>query len=196
MLRPGLWIGLVWSLLIAAPTLVLADEAHGDGVPGLVPEPDLVVWSLIVFGLFVFILGKFAWGPLRTALDQRETGIRKDLADAESNRLKSEALLREYEAKLAKAQEEVKEVLAEARRDAEYARQTLLADAQKEAEATRQRALADIDRARNVAMAELFDFVSKNVVDATEKVLQRGLKGEDEERLVGEALAELNLRRN
>lgn len=171
------------------------DEVHETGLP-MNFKGDLALWSLVTFLLFVTILGKFAWGPLAGALDQREAAIRKDIADAESNRLKSESLLREYGVKLAQAQDEVKALIAEARRDAETTKQDILASAQREAEATRIRSLTDIERARDVALSELFDFVSKNVVQATEQVLQRSLTGDDQERLVREALSQMDVRRN
>jgi F-type H+-transporting ATPase subunit b len=170
-------------------------EHHEEGLPANW-QRDLALWSLVTFLLFFFILSKFAWGPLKTALDQREACIRKEIADAEAANAKAAVLLREHEAKLMAVQEEVKAILAEARRDAEHTKQDIVATAQREAEATRQRAVEDINRAKNVAIAELFDFVSNNVVQATEQVLQRSLTGDDQERLVTQALAEMNLRRN
>jgi len=171
------------------------EEHHETGLP-MNFKGDLALWSLVTFLLFVTVLSKFAWGPLAGALDQREAAIRKDIADAETSRLKSESLLREYEVKLAQAQDEVKALIAEARRDAEQTKQDIVASAQREAEAVRNRSLADISRARDVALNELFDFVSKNVVQATEQVLQRSLSGDDQERLVREALAQMDVRRN
>uniref|UniRef100_A0A7C2JYE1 ATP synthase subunit b n=1 Tax=Schlesneria paludicola TaxID=360056 RepID=A0A7C2JYE1_9PLAN len=172
---------------------------HGHGEKPSLPvdfKSDLALWSLVTFVVFFFVLSKIAWGPLQDGLGKREAAIRKEIADAQAANAKAAALLREHEAKLAAVQEEVKGILAEARRDAEHTKQDIVATAQREAEATRQRAVEDIDRAKNVAIAELFDFVSTNVVQATEQVLQRSLSGEDQERLVTQALSEMNLRRN
>lgn len=170
-------------------------EAHETGLP-MNFKADLALWSLVTFLLFVFVLGKFAWAPLATALDQREAGIRKDIADAETNRVKTESLLREYQGKLTQAQDEVKAILAEARHDAEHTKQDIVATAQREAEATRQRSITEIERARDAALGEIFDFVAKNVVQATEQVLQRNLTGDDHERLVRDALSQMDVRKN
>ncbi len=170
-------------------------EAHEKGLP-MNFKADLALWSLVTFLLFVMVLGKFAWAPLATALDQREAGIRKDIADAEANRLKTESLLREYQGRLAQAQDEVKAIIAEARRDAEHTKQDIVATAQREAEATRQRSITEIERARDAALGEIFDFVAKNVVQATEQVLQRHLTGDDHERLVRDALSQMDVRKN
>lgn len=170
-------------------------EEHETGVP-MNFKGDLALWSLVTFLLFVVVLGKFAWGPLLTALNQREAGIQQQINEAEANRVKSETLLKQYQTQLAQAQEEVKALIAEARRDAETTKNDIMATAQREADNTRQRAVNDIERARDVALGELFDFVSKNVVQATEQVLQRSLTGEDHDRLVRDALAQVDVRKN
>ena len=174
-----------------------APAAHQDeGVPGLIPRADLAFWSLVTFTLMMLVLGKFVWPVLNDGLIERERKIRQDIADAQAGRHKSEVMVREHEARLAKVQDEVREILAEARRDAEHAKLEIVTAAQKEAEATKQRAIAEIGRSKDQALAELFDFVSKNVLDATEHVIGRSLTGTDHERLVRESLAQLNVRRN
>jgi F-type H+-transporting ATPase subunit b len=157
---------------------------------------DLALFSLITFAVYVLVLRLGAWGPLQGGLNERERGIRQNIADAETSRLKSESLLKEHEIKLAKVQEEVREILAEARRDAEHTKQEIIATAQKEADATKHRAIAEIERSKDLALTELFDFVSTNVVNATEHMIGKSLSGADHERLVKEALAQVNVRRN
>lgn len=190
------WLGGSTAYAAAEPH----DDAahHGDEKPSFPAEPnvDLALWSAITFLVFLFVLKKLAWGPLIDGMNAREGKIRQDIADAEGNRHKSEALLKDYESKLAKSQDEVREIIAEARRDAERAKQDILATAEKESASLRQRAVADIDRARDEALTELFDFVSKNVIQATEQVVGRSLAGPDQDRLVKEALASLDLRKN
>jgi F0F1-type ATP synthase membrane subunit b/b' len=56
--------------------------------------------------------------------------------------------------------------------------------------------VAEIERSRDQALAELFEFVSNNVVGATERVIGRSLNQGDHDRLVGQALSEMNIRRN
>lgn len=172
------------------------DAGHDDhgGKPDLPMKwrADLALWSLITFVVFFFVLRAVAWNPLRTALDGREAGIAKNIADAESARVKAEQMLSEHERKLAKVQDEVKEILAEARRDADTARQNVMADAAREAEATRNRALTDIERAKNQALDELFDAMSARVLAASEHVIGRSLGEGDHNRLIDEALAQVS----
>jgi len=193
------------SVFVGSQNLVVANEDGGEdaathkqeGVPGMVPaSKDLPLWSLVTFVLMMLVLGKFVWPTLNQQLLMREQKIRQDMADAEANRTKTETLVREHEAKMAKVQDEVREILAEARRDAEHAKQEIVSAAQREAESTKQRAIAEIGRSKDQALAELFEFVSNNVVGATERVIGRSLSDADHQRLVKEALAELGNRRN
>ncbi|MEK6259555.1 MAG: ATP synthase F0 subunit B [Planctomycetota bacterium] len=203
------WFGIAvvcLSLTAMAPVMASAAAAPHEGdVPAVEHHPtglpmswtrDLALFSLVTFVVYLAVLRVGAWGPLRAGLTERERRIRQDIADAEANRLKSERMLKEHEARLAKVQEEVREILAEARRDAEHAKLEIATIAQKEAEATKQRAIAEIVRSKDQALAELFDFVSNNVLKATEQVIGRSLTGTDHERLVKESLSQLNVRRN
>lgn len=203
-------LALAYCLASGPAVVVAADEhaksdathheadagGHDSGVPGLVPTIDLVAWQVIVFVIFLGVLGKYAWGPLQAGLEKREAKIRQDIADAEAQRLKAEQLLKDYESRLAKTQDEVREILAEARRDADRTKQEIVAIAQQEAESTRRRAIEDIQRSKDHALSELFDFVSSNAMAVAEQVVQRSLKSDDHERLIRESLEQLNIRRN
>ncbi|MDA0809538.1 MAG: F0F1 ATP synthase subunit B [Planctomycetota bacterium] len=156
------------------------------------PQNDLVLWTIVTFVLFLVVLKKVAWGPLIEGLDNRESKYRKLLEDAKADRDKAVSLLADYEQKLKTAQGQVDEIIAEARRDAERTKTDILATAQQDAEATRKRALDDIGRARDQAVAELFEHVRANVVAVTEKVLSRSLTDADDQKLIDDALAEMS----
>lgn len=164
---------------------------HKSGVP-LDWQRDLALWSLIVFIVFATVLWKFAWGPLSKALDDREAKIAGDIADAENARKKAEAMLAEHQRKLEAVQDEVREIIAEARRDAEHTKNEIVETARKEAEAAKTRSVAEIERARDAALKELFDTMSTQVAEATEHVLGRSLSGEDQDRLIQEALSQFS----
>ena len=187
---------------MSSPDLYAADASHPttegvegdhapDGVP-MEPQNDLILWTIVTFVVFLVVLKKVAWGPLIEGLDNRESKYRKLLEDAKADRDKAVALLADYEQKLKAAQTQVDEIIAEARRDAERTKTDIMATAQQEAEATRKRALDDIGRARDQAVAELFDHVRENVVSATEKVLSRSLTNADDQKLIDDALAEMS----
>jgi F-type H+-transporting ATPase subunit b len=166
-----------------------AAEGHGQGVP-LQFKSDLALWSAITFVVFLFVLSRYAWGPLISALDQREGKIRGDISAAESARLKAEQMLAEHAKRMAQVHEEVREALAEARRDAEHLKQEMVGVAQKEAQAAKDRAVQEISRARDSALKDLFDVMANEVAQATEHVLGRSVNSSDQDRLIEEALAQ------
>lgn len=168
-----------------------AHDEHAEGVP-LNLKADLALWSLVTFVVFILVLRKFAWGPLIAGLDSREARLRQDIADAESARIKAEKMLADHTERLAKAQDEVREIIAEARRDAEHTKNDIIAQAQRESEATKQRVIAEIERSRDQALKQLFDHMATQVAQATEQVLGRSLSGADQDRLIEEALSELS----
>lgn len=186
-----------------APHGADAEHAKGGGgheQPGPISatqnDVDLAIWSLITFVVFVAVLKKLAWGPLIEGLDKRESKVLQDIADAESSRIKAEKMLAAHAEKLDKVHEEIRELLAEARRDAEQTRAEIMATAQREAEASRQRAVQEIERARDEALSQLFSHMARCVEEATEQVVGRSLTGADHERLITEALSNVSLRKN
>ncbi|HEY2251254.1 MAG TPA: F0F1 ATP synthase subunit B [Planctomycetaceae bacterium] len=194
--------GRTWS----AEDQAEADKPHGEaaahagghggghiGITGVSDDPgelktDLAIYTFVVFLALLALLYRFAWGPVSEGLERREAGIHDNIAAAEAARIKAEKMLAEHAAKLDKVQDEVHEILAEARRDAEHTKNDIVAAAQKEAEASRQRAVTDIERARDQAMDELFAYMARSVSLATEQVIGRSLTGPDNDRLIEEAL--------
>jgi F-type H+-transporting ATPase subunit b len=166
------------------------NDAHeAKGVP-LDFKRDLAFWSGVTFVIFLFVLARFAWKPLIAALDQREGKIRGDISAAESARLKAEQLLAEHAKRMAQVHDEVREALAEARRDAERLKQEIVGVAQKEAQAAKDRAVHEISRARDGALKDLFDVMGSEVAQATRHVLGRTVNAADQDRFIEEALAQ------
>jgi F-type H+-transporting ATPase subunit b len=165
------------------------EELHEEGVP-IKFKKDLALWSGITFLIFLFLLGRFAWKPLVAALDAREGQIRGDISAAESARLKAEQMLAEHSKRMAQVQDEIREALAQGRRDAESLKQEIVGQAQKEAVAAKDRAVQEISRARDSALKDLFDVMATEVAHATQHVLGRSVNSSDQDRLIDEALAQ------
>jgi F-type H+-transporting ATPase subunit b len=165
------------------------EELREEGVP-IKFKKDLALWSAVTFLIFLFLLGRYAWKPLIAALDAREGQIRGDISAAESARLKAEQMLAEHSKRMAQVQDEIREALAQGRRDAESLKQEIVGQAQKEAVAAKDRAVQEISRARDSALKDLFDVVATEVAHATQHVLGRSVNSSDQERLIEEALTQ------
>ncbi len=171
------------------------DDHHSIGTKGVDMNPaefksDLAIFTFFVFVLLLFILKKFAWGPIVAGLEKREGGIQQQIDDANDAHEKAKALLAKHEYQMDKAQDQVREILAEARRDAEHTREEMIAAAQKETELMKNRAVNDINQARDQALDQLFSHMAKSVAEATEHVLGRTISESDDNKLIDDALAQ------
>lgn len=152
---------------------------------------DLAIWTFVVFLCLLLILGKFAWGPIMEGLEKREQSIATMIEEAKLGQAKAAEQLKQYEAKLAAAGEEARELVAQARRDAESAKDRILAEAQQAADRQRQRAIEDIQVAKNVALQEITATSVNLAVDLAGRIVRQQLNAEDHSQLIREAMNQL-----
>lgn len=214
--QPVLVLGLVTALALVtspaawsqsaphaapAPAADVAPAEGPHGEPGhagaeaqpdiLQPEPSLAIWTLIVFLVLLFVLYRFAWGPLSKALHQREEHMEHVLLDAERARNESERLLGEHRKQMAATADEVRALIEEARRDAQATADEIIRKAQAEAEASRDRAQREIGLARDQALVEIWSKTADLAVSVAGRVLARELNESDHRRLIATATGEL-----
>ena len=149
---------------------------------------SLALWTLVVFGLLLTILWKFAWGPISEALDRREAGILANIAAAKQQNETAAKLLADHQAQLAGTADEVRRILDDARRDADTQKQQILAEAQAAAQSEKQRAVQEIEAAKNGALQELAEKSVDTAVGLAGKIVQRQLSPADHASLISEAL--------
>lgn len=179
--------------LLATAPLLAAEAEHGGGESNLFAG-DLgnAVWTLVIFGLVVFVLGKFAWGPLLKSLQAREEFIRESLEKARLERETAEIRLREYEERLASARAEATAIVEEGRRDADAVKRRIEEDAKREADKAIERAKREIQIATDTATKELYTLSARLATDLAAKVIGRELNPRDHERLIAEAIEGLD----
>jgi F-type H+-transporting ATPase subunit b len=150
-----------------------------------------VAWTLVIFLLAVFVLGKFAWGPLLSTLQDRERFIRESLAAAKKDREEAEARLKEYTTKLEEARTEATGIVNEGRRDAEVVKAKIEQDARDEAGKMIERAKREIDVAKKTAIRELYETSATLATEVAARVIKREVKAADHERLIKDAIEQL-----
>ena len=176
------------SLLIAT-----AAEGEEEGGSFLVsPDIGLMIWTLLVFGVSFWILGKFVFPRIAEALDRRQKAIEDSIDAAERTRQEADQLLAEYRERLAEARGQADEIVARARKTGEAAEGEILADARAKREEMMEQTRRDIEAETRRAIQEIRAEVADLTVIATEKVTRKSLTDEDHKRLVEEALAELD----
>jgi F-type H+-transporting ATPase subunit b len=149
------------------------------------------IWTLVIFLLAVFLLGRFAWGPLLSTLQERERFIRDSLAQAKADREAAEARLAEYTHKLEEARAEATEIVDEGRRDGEVVKAKIEGEARAEATKLIERAKREIDVAKKTAIRELYATSARLATEVAARLIKREVKAADHERLIGEAIDDL-----
>ncbi len=173
-----------------------ADPGHGNATASQ-EDPtefrsDLAIYTLVVFLLLLAILGKFAWPVISEALEERERRIAGHIAAAEGKHEEAKVMLSQYEAKLEAATDEVRQLLEEARRDAEHTKAQIVAEAKAAAEAEHARALRDVEQATDAALKQIAERSASFVVGMTRQIVQEELSDQQQQRIVREALSKLS----
>ena len=179
-----------------ANTLVLAQAEGGGEEEGgsflVSPDLGLMIWTLVVFGLSMFILGRLAFPRIAEALDRRQSAIEESIEASERTRKEADDILAEYRERLAEARGQADEIVARARRTGEAAENEIIAEARAKREEMMEQTRRDIQAETRRAIQEIRAEVADLTVLATEKVTRKALTGEDQRRLVEEALSELD----
>lgn len=160
--------------------------------PLVQPDPGLFFWTIAVFLVLLFLLRKFAWGPLLAALEERQAGIRKSLDDADKAKRELAEVQTKASALIGKARMEADAILSEARADGVRIRQELRDLAQKEAEAITRNAQQQIQLERDRAVAELRQEAVDLSVLIASKLVRRNLTREDNAALIEDALQQVD----
>lgn len=159
----------------------------------LSPNPGLIVWTLITFGLVLLVLKKWAWGPLLSALDQRETRIREALEQADKARAEAQRAAEENEATLARAQAEAQAVIDKAREDAEGIAREVRERAEADAQQLIDQARRTIDQARNQALQELRQQTAELAILAAGQLLEANLDDERNRKIANDFIDRMPL---
>lgn len=148
------------------------------------PNSGLIIWTLITFVLVLLVLKKVAWGPLLSALDQRETSIREAIEQADKARAEAEASAEENKQALAQAQAEAQAAINKAREDAERVAREVHERAEGEAQQLLEQARRTIQRERDQALQDLRQQTAELAILAAGQLLEENLDDERNRKIV------------
>lgn len=161
--------------------------------PLVQPDPGLFIWTILTFLVLLALLAKFAWKPLLQALDSRQDSIRKSLDDAELAKQELERLQRESTKIIQEARIAAEAIIGQSRSDAEKVREDLKVKAKEEAEGILRNAQQQIQLQTRQALQEIRHEVADMAVMIASKVLERNVSKEDNERLIDDALKQIQI---
>jgi F-type H+-transporting ATPase subunit b len=141
------------------------------------------------FLLLFFLLKKFAFGPIFSVLQQRQDTIKNDLDEAESRRNEMVRLQKDYETRLAQIEDEARDKIQSAVKEAQAARDEIIAKANADREAIVRRGEEEMAREREKVMAQMRDQIAEMAVTGASRILKQELNGQNHARLMDEVIA-------
>lgn len=176
--------------LVAVVTLPAAAESSN---PLLEASPGLMIWTLVIFGITLFILKKKVFGPVGQIITKRRDTIAENIDEAERSRDEATALLEDYKARLTEAQREAEQLREQGRKEGERQKADIITQAQAQRERTVADAEAQIEAQARAAAGGVRDDVVMLALLAAEKVSRKSLTEADHRKLIEEAIAEADL---
>ena len=159
--------------------------------PLVQPDPGLFIWTILTFLGLLFALKKLAWGPLLEALETRQNAIRKSLDDAQQAKSELERLNAESARIIQQARVEAEGIVSQGRVDGDRLREEIRSKARTEAD----NIVKNAERQIQLETSRALEQIRREAVDLSvmiaSKIIQRNLSREDNERLIDEALKQV-----
>lgn len=143
--------------------------------PLITPDPGLIIWTIVIFGLLVLILSKFAFKPIVSSLKDRQDSIETALNAANKAKEEMSQLVAKNEELLLEAKEERNIMLLEAKDIATKIVEESREKAKKEYTKLIDNARKDFEAERLSAMMQLKNEAGKLAVDIAEKLVRKEL---------------------
>lgn len=146
------------------------------------PGIGLIFWMVIIFGILIFVLGKFAWKPIMKSLHEREAAIEKSIKAAEIARDEMKKLKFDNEQLLKEAKDERDDILREGRKIKEKIIEDAKLKASEEADRIVENAKERIEYEKLAAMTDLKNQIAEISIEVAEKILKEELSGDRKQR--------------
>ncbi|MEP6495885.1 MAG: F0F1 ATP synthase subunit B [bacterium] len=177
-----------FALLALSPVALLAQEGSR---PFMQPDTGLMFWTLIIFIGLLFVLSKFAFGPLTKAVAARERSLQEAIDAAKADRDAAAKLLQQHQTQIEAARGDAQKLIADGRAVAEKMRTDLLEQTRKEQQDMLERARKDIESEKQKAIAILRREAVDLALAGASKVIEQNLESQKNRQLVESYLASI-----
>ncbi|WP_375540684.1 F0F1 ATP synthase subunit B [Virgibacillus saliphilus] len=151
---------------------------------------DMIV-QLFFFILLLFLVGKFAWGPVVNMMQKREKYVADEIESAETSRKEAEIASKEATEQLNQTKQEAQQIIEDAKKAGVKQEKDIIESANAEAERIKQAAQADIQNEKEQALQALQDKVASLSVLIATKVIEKEISAQDQEQLIDEYIKEI-----
>ena len=156
-------------------------------------NPGLVFWTVVTFLTVLGILWRFAWNPIVQAMDARNNKIESELKESQRLSEEAEELLKDYEAKIEKAEQESLEFAEKGKREAERSRERILREAEEKSKEMLSRAEKEIGQAKIAAVQEIQEGIVNTTIQIISKILKVDVGDEEHRSLIVDELKKSSL---
>jgi F-type H+-transporting ATPase subunit b len=154
--------------------------------------PGLMVWTLVAFVICLVVLKKYAFGPVQKGIDARRDHIRASIDEADRAREEAKQLLEEHRQLIRDAKSEAEAILSETRKVAATPQEQMRSETEEDRLRRLDETKRQIEQATQQALGEIRTEVAKLSMLAAEKITRKTLTDKDQQRLIDEALAEID----
>ncbi len=155
-------------------------------------EPGAIVVNIVGFLILLYLLRRFAFGPISSFMEERSARIEADLRKAEEDRMAAAAERQHLQEQLDGMRDQFRHEIARATREAKQA----MSDLHGEARAQRQQMIAqgeeELRRSRDAMLAELKQQVAEMAVEVAAKVVKDALDEQRDAALIDAFIADVN----
>ena len=150
-----------------------------------------IISQAVSFLLLLWVLKRFAWRPLLSALDARRARIEEGFRKIAEGQAQLERVQRELNARLAKIDEEARAKIQQAILEGKRIAVEVQEHARTQAQAIVEKSKETIEQELRKARVSLRDELADMTVEAVERILKQKLDAKSDEQLVASILDEL-----
>ncbi|OGQ88018.1 MAG: hypothetical protein A2512_10405 [Deltaproteobacteria bacterium RIFOXYD12_FULL_56_24] len=184
-MKNGSWKKTGAAVLALLMVLAFAAAAYASG-DGAIPREKWLdlLWRTTNFVALAFILVFFLKKPFADGLSARREGIKDQLEALESRKAEAELMYQEAAAKLARLDEEVEGIIAEAVKQGEAEKEKIIADAERNAGDIQRQAEMAVAHELALAKTRLKAEIAEQAVLLAEELVKKNIQPADQSRLV------------
>lgn len=179
-------------MVLYLPILMAVQQAPEAPTPDLLaPNLGLVFWTAVTFGIVLFLLWKYAWGPITEALEEREENISNSIQRAEKALAEAKQVQADNQKARREAEREAQRILREAREAAEALREDEVEKTRAKIQQMQEQAQAEIEREKQGALDALREEVADLAIQAASKIIKEDLDQDRQRKLVDDFIDDL-----
>jgi F-type H+-transporting ATPase subunit b len=155
----------------------------------ITPAVGQLFWGGLVFIILLVLLGKFAWKPMLTSVNEREKSIKESIELAEKTKAEMVALKSQNEDLLKEARIERDKMI----KDATETAKKLIEESREEGKAQQAKIVAEAQKIINIeksaAISELKTQVASLSLEIAEKIIKGELASDDKQKALAQQIA-------